>query len=148
MGEGKSNGEHKECSRLLFSPKHTHTRTHTHRYTSNPLLVTHQRTQSNTYSHTHSILSPHLHTLTVTPILHTLAFKGRLALIFEKWRSFFGSEEALRCFEKTESIEEKIRQLWALPTVQASRFLVQEDGCDCCFLNPISESTVCNDLFF
>ena len=43
---------------------------------------------------------------------------------------FFGSEEALRCFEKTETIDEKIRQLWALSTVQASRFLVQEDGCE------------------
>ena len=33
---------------------------------------------------------------------------------------FFGSEEALKKFEKTEAIDEKIRQLWALPTVQVA----------------------------
>lgn len=33
---------------------------------------------------------------------------------------FFGSEEALRRFEETEAIEEKIRQLWVLPTVQVA----------------------------
>ena len=33
---------------------------------------------------------------------------------------FFGSEDALTHFEKTEAIEEKIRQLWELQTVQAS----------------------------
>ena len=36
---------------------------------------------------------------------------------------FFGSEEALRCFEKSEAIDEKIRQLWTLPNVQVYSFI-------------------------
>ena len=35
---------------------------------------------------------------------------------------FFGSEEALRCFEKSEAIDEKIRQMWTLPNVQVKVF--------------------------
>ena len=35
---------------------------------------------------------------------------------------FFGSEEALRCFEKSEAIDEKIRQMWTLPNVQVKAF--------------------------
>jgi len=42
---------------------------------------------------------------------------------------FFGSEEALRCFEKSEAIDEKIRQLWTLPNVQELlKATVTEDG--------------------
>ena len=47
---------------------------------------------------------------------------------------FFGSEEALRLFEKTEAIEEKIRQLWALPNVQVAFFLVQKGDETAAFL--------------
>ena len=35
---------------------------------------------------------------------------------------FFGSEEALRCFEKSEAIDDKIRQMWTLPNVQVKVF--------------------------